>query len=299
LARNVGAVACGVADAGAVDADVSASLDAWIAAGCHADMSWIERHASLRRTTDSVLPGARSVIVCAFNYYPARRRNPSLPVIALYAYGDDYHDVVRRRLRDVAAAMKQRYGGEYRVCVDTAPLSERYWAQRAGVAAQGRNCLLSVDGYGTYILLGEILTTLHLDASSPTTVSPCPDGCRRCIDACPGGALRGDGTLDARRCLSFLTIENRAPSLSDDIRLCGQVYGCDICQRVCPRNARVAPTSIPEFSPSEAFLSLNLTQMLALDKDTFSCIFSRSAIRRAGLDGLLRNARALARQLIS
>ncbi|MDE7396426.1 MAG: DUF1730 domain-containing protein, partial [Muribaculum sp.] len=167
LAVGVGAAACGVATAGDVECDVSADLQRWVSNGCHADMRWLERHVELRRNTSSVLPGCRSVIVCAFSYKPPVERDSYLPRFALYAYGEDYHDVVRRRLKPITDELTHRYGGIHRICVDTAPLSERYWAIRSGIGFQGRNCLLSVPHYGSYVVLGEILTTLDITPSAP------------------------------------------------------------------------------------------------------------------------------------
>ena len=288
LAQGCGATACGVARAGLVAGTAARTLEDWIADGCHASMAWMERHAPLRRSTESVMPGARSVIVCAFNCLPAGRRDPSLPRIASYALGRDYHDVVRDRMRQLAALLEARYGGSHRVCVDTAPLSERYWASLAGVGFQGRNCLLQIPGRGSHFVLGELLTTLDISPSEPCD-GQCPDGCRRCIDACPGHALRGDGTLDARRCLSYLTIEHRG-ELPADIDLRRQVYGCDICQRVCPLNAKATPTSIADFEPTQQVAALTIDDILSMDKAAFDDVFGRSALRRAGLDGLRRNA---------
>ncbi len=288
MAAEAGAVACGVAAAGDVESGVATDLQRWVAEGNHADMRWLERHVELRRNTSSVLPGCRSVVVCAFSYKPPVERDSSLPRFALYAYGEDYHDVVRRRLKSIADRLTQLYGGTHRVCVDTAPLAERYWATKAGIGFQGRNCLLSIPDYGSYVVLGEILTTLDITPSSPCTKS-CPADCRRCIEACPGHALSGDGHLDSRRCLSYLTIEHRG-QIPPEIQLHGQVFGCDICQRTCPMNKNTLISPLPEFAASPQMLTLSRDQILALDETGFRQLFGHSAVRRTGLEGLKRNA---------
>jgi len=257
----------------------------------HGDMQYMERYRDLRSDPRLLLPGAKSIISVAFNYFHHGQCDGAHGAIAAYSHGDDYHEVVRERLSAVAKEIEDTYGGTTRVCVDTAPLLERFWAVRAGVGFIGRNHMLIVPGIGSYVFIGCILTTLEITADSPCTLS-C-DGCGRCISSCPGNALSADG-LDARKCLSYLTIEYRG-GFPDDLDLHGCLYGCDTCQRVCPHNAGAPPTEIPEFTPRPALASLTPEKAAAMTQAEFSAIMRRSAIKRTKLAGLQRNALQLLR----
>lgn len=254
-------------------------------------MDYMTRYPDLRTDPDGLLPGARSVISFAFPYYHPSAPGDSDVIFARYSLGDDYHDVIRARLSAVASWITSVCGGATRICVDTAPILERYWAQQAGVGFCGLNGLLIVPGVGSWVLLGEILTTAALPPDTPLLQS-CGE-CRRCIEACPGKAIRPDRTVDARRCRSFLTIESRDPVLPDNISLGRRIYGCDICQEVCPWNATPAVTTIKEFFPRPEILSLTRRDILDMDQERFSLIFRKSAIKRAKLTGLHRNTLAV------
>lgn len=283
MVAAIGAQAVGFARAGSVGPSAAAGYRRWIAGRHHAGMAYMERHAGLRDDPRLLLDGASTVIVAAFNYYPGQHH----PEIADYALGRDYHDELRERLSAVAARIAADFGGDTRVCVDSAPMRERYWAMRAGVGFLGRNGLLIVPGVGSYCFLGEILWTEPVDPDEPMAHG-CA-GCGRCVSACPGGAIMPDGTVDARRCLSYLTIEHRGP-LPEGTDLHGRLYGCDICQRVCPHNAAVRPSSI--FEPSPAILSLTREKILGMTPEAFAEIFRGSPMKRAKLAGLQRNAAA-------
>lgn len=285
VARS-GAIACGIARAGEVADGDFAKFTKWLDGGMHGGMRYMENYRDLRRNPQSLLDGAQSVIVAAFSYYHSGQDEGALGAIASYAHGDDYHDVVRRRLEDVAVLIRENYGGEARVCVDTAPLLERYWAVRAGVGFVGRNRLLIVPGAGSYVFIGTVLTTVGFEPDETCTLN-C-DGCGRCIASCPGKALTPDG-LDARRCLSYLTIEHRG-DFPDDTDLCGRLYGCDMCQRVCPHNKGIPDTEIAEFKPRPALKTLTPESVISMTQEQFSAIMRHSAIKRTKLAGLRRNA---------
>lgn len=318
-----GAVAVGFAQAEEIDADAAAQYDRWIASGSADRMDYLVRHAALRRHPRNVLENARGVVSIAYSYAPTEWRSAELPQIACYAYGQDYHDVLRKRLQPVVDQLKERLGGEWRICIDSAPLAERYWAVKSGIGRIGKNGSVIVDNFGSYIFLVEILTTLPVGSemrSEPSfdtgadvdeisssfegavnfegAVKRCK-GCDACVRACPQGALKGDGTMDARRCLNYLTIEHKGEwegaSLESMQTPAGvrTLYGCDICQRVCPHNRNVPPTTIAEFAPSPFILSLDKATALSLDQTSFSRQFKGSPIKRAKLAGLLRNARNL------
>lgn len=262
----------------------------WLAAGRHGEMNYLEKYDDIRRDPRLLLPGAESLISCAFSYF---NPVPDLPLKwALYALGDDYHEVIRERLGKVAEWISDTTGAQCRVCVDTAPLRERYWAVRAGVGFTGLNNQLIVPGAGSYFFLGEIITTLSLPPDAPCTLS-CGD-CGRCVAACPGKALDGSGGMDARRCLSYLTIEYKG-ELPADLELDGRIYGCDECQRACPHNATPPRSRIAEFSPREKLFELDAGRIAAMNQEEFSTLFRRSAIKRTRLSGLRRNAACLGR----
>lgn len=288
LAAEAGAVACGVAEAGPVDDEAAARYHSWIASGRHASMEYMERYDEVRRDPRLLLEGARSLIVCAFSYYTDEA--VTLPV-AMYARGRDYHEVVRQRLTAMATRLTEAYGGTTRVCVDTAPLRERYWAARCGVGIIGMNNQLIVPGAGSYVCVGTVLWTQPL-APTPPLEGHC-GRCGRCVEHCPAGALGADGAaLDARRCLSYLTIEHRG-ELPEGTDLHGRLYGCDVCQRVCPWNRDVTPTSITEFRPSEELAALTMADVAAMTQERFSALFRHSAIKRTKLAGLQRNLTAI------
>ncbi|MDE6526987.1 MAG: tRNA epoxyqueuosine(34) reductase QueG [Muribaculaceae bacterium] len=285
LCLQAGACACGIAEATPVDDSAAELYDSWIAQGRHGTMDYLARYSDVRRDPTLLLEGARSVIVCAFAYGDSRRS----PLFADYALGDDYHTVLRDMLRPVAAALEEDVpGSATRICIDTAPLRERYWAQRAGLGFTGLNNQLIIPGIGSAVFLATILWTADATADAPC-LGHC-SGCQACVRACPGKALDGNGGMDARRCLSYLTIEHRG-ELPDDISLPARIYGCDICRDVCPLGA--AKKALPLLQALQArpeILALDIDAIRSLDRDSFSATFRRSAVKRAKLEGLLRNA---------
>lgn len=272
-----------------VDDEAVWHYDQWLAQGKNGCMAWAGNYPDLRRDPTLLLPGAKTVVSLAMNYYPADVKREELPQFAYYAYGRDYHEVMRDRARQLAQFLKTETGHESRVCVDSAPMRERYWAQRAGIGFIGLNGLLIVPGKGSYFCLCELLTTLELQPDEPCRLT-CGE-CHACERHCPVGALQG-GSLDARKCLSCQTIENHIPELPDWVReaLGNRVYGCDECQLVCPHNSQAAPTAIPEFLPNDEFMNLDLETIRNMTQAQFSRIFSHSAVKRAKLAGLQRNA---------
>lgn len=281
----------GIARVQSVDDATTEAYRKWLSEGKHGEMGYLENYLDIRSNPALLLPEARSIISCAFNYYHGPVRSPLK--WASYSLGDDYHDVVRKRLQEVAAWISEVYGAECRVCVDTAPIHERYWAVRSGIGFIGRNQQLILPGAGTHFFLGEILTTLELSPDPPCTESCL--GCDRCLRACPGKALSHQAgsnetsVLDAKRCLSYLTIEYRGV-FPTGTELGRHIYGCDVCQEVCPHNANAPLSEIEEFRPRPAILSLDTEAILAMKQEEFSTLFRRSAIKRTKLTGLQRNA---------
>lgn len=322
LVGEAGAMGCGVVTLGPVGEEAELMYQRWLSEGMHGDMAYLAKYNEVRHDPRLLLDGARSMIVAAFSYYfddglnkPNRPNKPNganktddpkgtdniestgHPADggalrwARYALGRDYHEEVRERLGRVAEAITRETGATCRVTVDTAPLRERYWAVKAGVGFIGVNNQLIVPGAGSWCVLGEIITTLDLEADRPNTDSCL--GCMRCVRACPGYALDGHGGMDARRCRSYLSIEKKYQEGEEAMPPLGcRIYGCDICQEVCPHNAGVKSSEIENFRPRPAILALNREDILAMEQADFSRIFSHSAIKRAKLAGLQRNARA-------
>lgn len=299
-AMEAGAQKAGFAHAVEVDADNLGYYQRWLAAGNHGCMGYLENHQSIRRDPRKLLENAEAhtVMVCAFSYYHPDAQSPEAARIAMYAHGSDYHEVLRQRLQPIKKLLESE-GYSARICVDSAPLMERYWAVRAGVGFIGRNRMLIVPHMGSYFFLAEIITDAPVEPDEPCTLS-CGD-CGRCTQTCPGGALRCTGGFDSRLCLSYLTIEHRGdlPATLTEAEgtsrpLCealgNRVYGCDECQRVCPHNANPPETAIAEFHLRPTLHTLTRERILAMTQTDFSAIFANSAVKRTKLAGLQRNA---------
>lgn len=292
-ALRLGFSACGIAPAGPVSEQRAGGLRRWLAEGRHAGMDYLARNVEKRFDPRLLFEGARTVVCVALNYFPGAVGVSDGYVLARYAYGRDYHDVVRERLRALMAALGLQEFVDGRPFCDTAPIDERYWAVRAGLGWQGRNCQLIIPGAGSYFVLGELLLRRPADVYD-VPVQPRCGTCRRCLDACPAGALGDDG-LDARRCLSCLTIEHRGP-LPDGAgaRMGRCIYGCDRCAEVCPWNRFACPTTVTDFLPSGELSRMTAADWQALDEERYRRLFKGSAVKRAKFEGLVRNIRAVA-----
>lgn len=288
-ARSLGIRHMGFAAAGPIPQESHRRYLDWIARGCHGSMTYLDRYHDVRANPALLLEGARSIICCAFPYTPPVAQDHDAPRIASYALGEDYHDVIRRKLKPLATFIRENFGAKSRVITDTAPLRERLMARRAGLGFIGLNGLLIVPGIGSRVFLGEIVTTLPLPPDPPSNESCI--GCGACLKACPGNALsfrEGRVELDARRCLSYLTIEHPG-ELPPDADLGTRLYGCDTCQDVCPHNVHAPSTPFPEFTPDERLLHISREDIAALTPEGYNALFGKSAIRRAPLPRLLRN----------
>lgn len=292
IAQQLGFDACGIARVDRVDDEAMKRYHEWLLSGKNGCMEWANNHLAIRENPKLLLEGARSVIVVAMNYYPQVFQSDDAPQFAYYTYGRDYHEVMKQRLWQLGETIERETGHKSRACVDSAPLRERYWAQRAGVGFIGWNNQLIIPGRGSYFFLGVLVTTLELAADEP-----CLDHClqcRACEKACPSGALHCGETVDARRCLSCLTIEHKGDLPEWVAEVIGnRVYGCDECQKCCPHNRNAVGNTTPEFQPKPELLSLSLDDILTMTQDQFSTMFSHSAVKRAKLAGLQRNARLI------
>ncbi len=287
LARELGFALCRVAPADTPPH--AAEFRRWIEEQQNGEMDWLARNAHRRTSPEAVLPGARSVVTLALNYWQGGddAARPGFGRVARYAWGDDYHDTMQERLRALDAAM-QEMGGRQRYYVDTGPVLERDFAALAGIGWQGKSTMLLNRELGTWFFLAELLTTLDLPPDEPAAVR-C-GSCTRCIDACPTGAIDAPFHLDARRCISYLTIELKG-SIPEPLRpLIGdRIYGCDDCLTACPWNRFAQVSHEAAFVQRPAVRDLTLRDLLGIDDAQFRELFRGSPIKRLKRRGLLRN----------
>lgn len=289
-ALQLGFYACGFAPSGRVDSAAERFLRQWLTEGKNAGMGYMEANLGKRIDTTSLVEGSTSVISVAMPYYPAKRIPELHPQIAYYAYGKDYHDVVKRQLRqlwDYILQLCPQASG--RIFCDTAPLLEKYWAWRAGLGWIGRHTQLIIPDAGSFFFLGEIVCNVPFNYGTPQP-NRC-GACTRCVDACPMSAI-GNG-LDARKCLSYLTIEHKGNIPSSATKALGnRIYGCDACAKACPWNKNPLPTSMPDFEPDERLFDMDFGQWRSLTIEQYRELFRGSAIKRCKYDGLMRNIQA-------
>jgi epoxyqueuosine reductase len=286
----------GIVPAAPLEAE-RARLEEWLRRDYHGEMSWMARDPERRTDPRLVMPEARSVVVVALNYFTSQEHadDPATGKISRYAWGDDYHDVVGGKLKELLAWIKAECpAAEGKACVDIQPLMDKAWAVRAGLGWIGKHTNLITREYGSWVFLGELLVNLELDYDTQVSEDHCGT-CTLCIEACPTEAITEPYVVDSNRCISYATIELRAPDIPATIaeQLDGWLYGCDICQDVCPWNRFEQPTDETRFEPREGNVSADLDELLTLTHDEYAARFRRSAIKRAKLAGLQRNARAL------
>lgn len=295
-ALEAGFDAVGICDA--VAAPHLPAYRSWLERGFGASMTYLADQAELKSDPAHLLPGVRSIVAVGLNYRQSPRRAPGAPKIAQYALGRDYHKVLRSKLKRVANAIETAHpGSSTRACVDSAPIFERDYAHLAGLGWFGKNTMLIDSRRGSWFFIGLLLTTVRFKPDEPS-VGGCGT-CRACIDACPTGAIvfeENRWQVDARRCISYLTIEHRGP-ISDELRpaIGGWTFGCDVCQEVCPFNQprasqpdRAPASHTPDFA---ARRWPDLVELSQLTRESWDGLTRGSAVRRAGYEGLLRNAR--------
>lgn len=297
-ASRLGFFVCGFARAEPVSEAMRGHYLGWLADGRNADMAYLGNNLDKRFDPRLLMPGVKTIVVVAQNYFPARRLPEGEPQIADYALGLDYHDIVKQKLRQLAATVGI---ADYRAFVDTAPVLERYWAVRAGLGWIGKNQQLIIPHAGSEFFLGELFVTVELPPDEPLP-NRCGT-CHRCVDACPTHALSlpatcvegyGDITrFDARLCLSYQTIENRGELTVDAKAAMGDTfYGCDRCQRACPWNRFAKPSTEPLLQPREELLAMTRQKWENLSEEDYRRLFKGSAVKRAKYEGLMRNIKA-------
>ena len=269
----------------------------WLAANYHAEMAWLEREPEKRIDPNLLFPEAKSIIVVALNYFTPHEHeaDEAKGKVSRYAWGDDYHDVLKEKLRELLAFIKSiDTAADGKICVDTAPIMDKAWAARAGLGWIGKHSNLITKEYGSWVFLGEILLNLELDYEIEIVYDHC-GSCTKCLDACPTDAIVAPYIIDSNVCLSYATIELRSSELPAKIEenLNGWLYGCDICQDVCPWNRFEKPTEESRFEPRAGNVSADLNEILTLSPEKYAEKFRRSAMKRTKFGGLQRNARAL------
>ena len=293
-ARELGFAAVGVARADAAPLS-GERLRQWLASGAHGDMIWMEEKADRRASPAGLWPEVRSVISLGMSYAPAvdplaLASRPDLGRISVYAQGADYHDVIKKALKALARWLIEQQGGDLKVFVDTAPVMEKPLAEAAGLGWQGKHTNLVSRSDGSWLFLGAIYTSLELEPDTPHRAH-C-GSCSACLDICPTAAFPAPFQLDARRCISYLTIEHKG-AIPDEFReaIGNRIYGCDDCLAVCPWN-RFAATARANraFLPRAELVAPALSDLLALDDATFRRIFAGSPIKRIGRNRMVRNA---------
>jgi len=272
-------------------------LKDWLARSYHADMSWLARDVEKRINPREIFPPARSVVVVALNYYTPHQhqQTPATGKVSRYAWGDDYHDVVKAKLTSLLSWIRdQEPRAEGKICVDIQPTMDKAWAVRAGLGWLGKHSNVITPEYGSWVFIGELLLNLELDYDTDQIEDHCGT-CTLCIDACPTAAITEPYVVDSNKCISYATIELRAPELPEQIEnnLSGWLYGCDICQDVCPWNRFEGATAEGRFAPRQGNVNADLADILELTPETYAARFRGSAMKRAKLFGLQRNAQAL------
>ncbi|MDT8448260.1 MAG: tRNA epoxyqueuosine(34) reductase QueG [bacterium] len=279
---------------GAADLELGDWFASWLERGYQAGMGYMERNLELRRRPLAIQPGARSIICLAVPYKTAAPEGFTEPgrLISRYAWGRDYHEVIKKRLKPALALLAQEFEGfEGRVFVDSAPLPEKILAQKAGLGFIGKNSLLIHPEWGSYVFLAEIVCNLELESSGPVDSAGCGD-CGLCLDFCPNSAIKPQGMVDANLCISYLTIEHQGPFSSTQAKATqGQLFGCDRCQDCCPYNAQV-PDQPPDspYAFAEKWRGLSFERVHSWTAAEFDQLKITSPLKRAGLEGLKRNA---------
>lgn len=293
-AISLGFNAFGVAKCEKVDAEYMRCYKQWLEHSMHGSMSYLENNLDLREDPTLLLPNCKSIIMVAINYFPQKKQPDNLPKFSYYAYGRDYHKVVKKRLTKLLDFIKNTYSKEVngRVFSDSAPVMERYWARKAGLGWIGKNSLLIIPKMGSFFFLGTLLLDIELNYDEEIE-SKC-GVCSKCMKNCPTGAIIAPRIIDSKRCISYLTIESKNDIPADLLPLLGdKLYGCDMCQLVCPWNKYAKPTDVKDFEYRDAYLDLSADDIMNMEESEFDKISEGSAIKRAGLEKLKKTIKAI------
>lgn len=282
--------ACGIARATALGEE-SAHMEQWLDDGHEGEMGYLTRNREKRYDPRLLAEGTKSIVTVLYNYFPKQTLGGERFKIAKYAYGADYHDVLKRKMRQLLEHIETQSGKleGVRIFVDSAPVLDRAWAVRCGLGFIGKNTTLIHPKKGSFFFIGHLFLPLDLTETGQAMTNHC-GRCTKCLDACPTGALESPFHIDARKCISYLTIEYKGTLEGHDSKqFKGWMYGCDICQDVCPYNRFALPHKEPEFEPSERLLAMREEDWKSLNPTDFETLFKHSAVQRAGYEGLKRN----------
>jgi epoxyqueuosine reductase len=296
LASSLGFDFCGIAEAKPLDEDAR-RLETWLNKGMHGTMHYMENYFDLRVDPAKLVPGAKSVITLLKNYYPSEVQHEGKPRISKYAYGEDYHEVIRSQLKEFLDTIRSRIGDIHgRGFVDSAPVLERSWAQRSGLGWIGKNGNLITRQSGSFFFIATLITDLALESDPPFAKDYCGT-CNRCIDACPTDAILPDKVIDGSRCISYFTIELKEMLIPDEMKgkFDNWMFGCDTCQDVCPWNRFSQPHHEKAFTPIPAILDLSTQEWESMTEDTFKKVFRDSPLKRTKFTGIKRNLRFIER----
>ena len=290
--------ACGIASATVLESE-SALVEQWLDEGHEGEMSYLTRNKEKRYDPRLLVEGTKSIVTVLYNYYPKQQIGDGEHFkIAKYAYGADYHDVLKRKLRQLLECIETQTGklDGVRVFVDSAPVLDRAWAVRCGLGFVGKNTTLIHPKKGSFFFIGHLFLPVALAETGQELTNRC-GRCTKCLDACPTHALEAPFHIDARKCISYLTIEYKG-SLTGIYpkTFKGWMYGCDICQDVCPYNRFALPNLEPEFQPSERLMAMHEDDWKHLSEADFKALFKHSAVQRAGYEGLKRNIEFISKE---
>jgi epoxyqueuosine reductase len=290
LATRAGFDFCGIAAARPLDDDAR-KLENWLQQGKHGHMHYMEKYFDLRVNPYKLLPGAKSVVSFLMNYFPVADQEKNVPKISKYAYGKDYHEVIRPKLVSILAQMKEKLGDFHgRGFVDSAPVLERSWAVLSGLGWIGKNGNLIQKKSGSFFFIATLIVDLELNYDTPVSADYCGT-CTRCIDACPTQAIEADKVVDGSKCISYFTIELKDLLIPEPMKdkFDDWIFGCDTCQDVCPWNRFSKPTQEPAFTPITEILHYHEKDWEDLSEEGFKKIFAGSSIKRAKYQGIKRN----------
>ena len=298
-AEKMGFDACGIANATALEEE-SMHVEQWLEGKREGEMGYLTRNKDKRYDPRLLVEGTKSIVTVLYNYFPKQQIGDNGRYkIAKYAYGSDYHDVLKRKMRQLLERIEEQTGklDGTRVFVDSAPVLDRAWAVRCGLGFIGKNTTLIHPKKGSFFFIGHLFLPLELAETGSPLTNHC-GRCTKCLDACPTGALEAPFQIDARKCISYLTIEYKGSLDNYDPKTFkGWMYGCDACQDVCPYNRFSLPNMEPEFQPSEQLLAMRENDWKSLSKADFEALFKHSAVQRAGYEGLKRNIEFISSEL--
>jgi len=290
LAERLGFSYCGIAKA-ALLSDDAKRLEQWLAKGMHGNMQYMENHFDMRIDPTKLVPGAKSVITLLLNYFPEKQQLSETPKIAKYAYGKDYHEVIRDKMKELIRLMKETIGEvNGRGFVDSAPVLERAWAVKSGLGWVGKNGNVINKQQGSFFFIATLITDLELEYDSPIAKDFCGT-CTKCIDSCPTDAILPDKVIDGSKCISYFTIELKEALIPESMKgkFDNWMFGCDVCQDVCPWNRFSKGTKEEAFTPIPAILNFSFNQWEELTEESFKEIFKQSPLKRSKFAGIKRN----------